>query len=150
MFGTTLTDGLNSNVVDRRNVHGGRTPKQIHDIWQMTQDLGARGVQLPNNVESDSFKSWFDEHIRPTCPEETPSGYYKLIRKIAGELVAGDIRYFQPLPESIWTGPVPKVRKRGTAVYKIRGSRKAWREARQLEGYQIGQFPVLYLAMVLC
>lgn len=128
MFGSTVEEygGLNTNVVDRRIVHGGRTTRQIHSIWETAHLLSSQGQRVPTNVESDTFKTWFKKHVLPIHPEETPSGFYKLIRKISSELKAGPIRYFELLSDGFWTGPLPKARERGTAMFGIRKPRREW------------------------
>jgi len=134
MFGTTLEDGLNSNIVDRRIVHGGRTTRQIHSLWETAHELVRQGQRIPTNVESDAFKAWFNKHVLPIHPGETPSGFFKLIRKIASEIKVAPIRHFEPLSEEFWTGPVPKPRTKGTAMFAGRKPRQVWEKTQKGPG----------------
>lgn len=119
MFGSTLRQGLNTNVVDRRIIAGGRNTRQYHALW-VDLHLVTKTERIPAfNLKSDRYDAWFKRHVASKFPAETPEGWYSVVRRIASEIKAGPIRSFDPLPDRVWEGRVPGVRVKGRPLFDM-------------------------------
>lgn len=110
MYRSTSGKGLNTNIVDRFYVSGGRSFAEVHSLWTTLKSLTDAGGVVPVNAGSAHFANWFSNHILPNHPSEKPVQWYKLARAIAAEAAGSSYQYFPPLKKGAWAGYEPRQR----------------------------------------